>query len=283
MKKDFPIHFILAVAVALTFYPFIFLVITSFKSNDQFMHSFWGMTTPLHMENYLQAWNAMSKYIMNSVIISVISVTGVVTVASLTAYAFARHKFPGSTFFFYAIISLMMIPGVLTLISSFMWMKEFPLMGGNDWHGVGGKGLLNSHLALILPYISGGQVFTIFILRSFIAGLPEDLFEAARIDGATEFRMYRSIVLPLCKPIIGTVAIMTLLSVWNDYVWPLIVLNDDAKKTLTIGLRIFQGTFFTDYGVLMAGYVIACLPLLVLFFFAMKYFVEGLTSGAIKA
>lgn len=268
-KKDLPIHLILIVAVALTFYPFVFLIITSFKTNDQFYHVFWGVTTPLHWENYLHAWQAIDKYILNSVIVALFSVTGVLTVASLTAYAFARHKFPGSTFLFYAIIALMMIPGVLTLISSFMWIK--------DLH------LINTRLALILPYIAGGQVFAIFILRSFMASIPEELFEAGRIDGASEFGMFRMIAIPLSKPILGTVAIMNLLGVWNDYVWPLIVLSDDSKRTLTIGLAFFQGTFYTSYGTLMAGYIIACLPLLILFFFAMRYFVEGLTSGALKA
>jgi ABC-type glycerol-3-phosphate transport system permease component len=122
-----------------------------------------------------------------------------------------------------------------------------------------------------------------FILRGFIAQLPNELFEAARMDGAGEFKTFLNIVVPLSKPIIGTVAIMNLLYVWNDFVWPLIVLSDDAKKTLPIGLAFFNGAYSTSYGPLMAGYVIACIPLLVLFFFAMKYFIEGLTSGALKA
>jgi len=283
IKKDWPIHIIISIVVALTFYPFIVLLITSLKSNDQFFHDFWGFASPAQWGNYSAAWTAISPYIMNSVIVSSISVVGVLVVSSLSAYAFARHKFPGSTVLFYGILSLMMIPGVLTLISSFMWVKEFPFAGGNNWMGQGGTGFLNSHLGLILPYIAGGQVFAIYILKSFISGLPEELFEAARIDGASEFRTFWSIALPLSKPMLGTVAIMNLLAVWNDYVWPLLVISDDSKKTLAIGLSFFQGTYSTTYGPLMAGYVIACLPLLILFLFTMKYFVEGLTSGAIKA
>lgn len=268
-RKDFFIHVILAVAVLLTFYPFIFLIVTSLKTNDQFMHHFWGITRPFHWENYKAAWEAIDQYILNSVIVAIFSVTGVLTVASLSAYAFARHRFPGSTILFYAIISLMMIPGVLTLISSFMWIKDLHLM--------------NTRLALVLPYIAGGQVFAIFILRSFMASIPEELFEAARMDGASELRMFWNIAIPLSMPILGTVAIMNLLGVWNDYIWPLIVISDEAKRTLTIGLAFFRGTYYVNYGTLMAGYVIACLPLLVLFFIAMRYFVEGLTSGALKA
>jgi ABC-type glycerol-3-phosphate transport system permease component len=281
--KDFPIHLVVGGIAVLTLYPFIFMLITSLKSNEQFYQQFWGIAKPLQWANYVQAWEGIRGYVLNSFIVSVTSVVGVLAVASLSAYAFARYRFPGSTVLFYMVIALMMIPGVLTLISSFMWMKQFPFAGGNNWLGNGGTGLLNSHLALILPYISGGQVFTIFVLRSFISGIPEDLFEAARIDGATDWQTFRKLVLPLSMPILGTMAIMNLLSVWNDYVWPLIVLSDDAKRTLTIGLAFFQGMHSTTYGPLMAGYALACLPLLLLFLFTMRYFVEGLTSGALKA
>ena len=203
-KRQLPIHIIIGAALVLTFYPFVLMAITSFKSNSQFYHSFWGFTRPFQWGNYAEAWLTIRGFVLNSVIVSACSVAGVLTVSSLSAYAFARHKFPGSTALFYCIISLMMVPSVLTLISQFMWMKQFPLMGGNDWLGRGGQGLLNNHLALILPYIAGGQVFAIFILRSYISGLPEELFEAARIEsGASEMRTFWSIVLTLCKPMLG--------------------------------------------------------------------------------
>lgn len=282
-KREVWIHLAVGAFLVLTFFPFVFMLFTSLKSNEQFFQNFWGPASPAEWSNYAQAWSAIGHYVYNSIVVSALSVSGVLVVASLSAYAFARHKFPGSQIFFYAILALMMVPGVLTLISSFMWMKSFPFMGGNNWLGDGGSGLLNTHAALVLPYIAGGQVFAIFILRSFISGLPEELFEAARLDGASELATLRSLVLPLMKPILGTIAIMNLLSVWNDYIWPLIVISDEAKKTLTIGLAFFQGAYFTTYGPLMAGYVIACLPLLILFLFAMRYFIEGLTSGAIKA
>jgi ABC-type glycerol-3-phosphate transport system permease component len=221
-------------------------------------------------------------YVINSVKVSVISVAGVLLISSMSAYAFARHRFPGDRLLFYAIISLMMVPGVLTLISSFMWMKEFPFAGGNNWAGEGGSGFLNSHAALILPYIAGGQVFARLSLRGFIGNLPEDIFEAARLDGANEMTILMKIVVPLSKPILSAIAIMNLLSIWNDYVWPLIIISDDAKRTLPIGLAFFQGVHGTTYGPLMAGYTLASLPLLALFFFAMRPFVSGLTSGAIK-
>jgi ABC-type glycerol-3-phosphate transport system permease component len=242
---------------------------TSLKDNDQFFHRFWSLPFPFRWKNYVDAWNAIYPYIRNSVIVSTTSVVGVLTVASLSAYVFARHRFPGSAVLFYAILALLMFPGVLTLISAFVWMKQLRL--------------LDTLYVLILPYISGGQVFAIFIMRSFIAALPEELFEAARLDGASEFHTFTRLALPLCKPILGTIAIMNLIGTWNDYVWPLITLSDDNKKTLSIGLSFFQGAYNTTYGPLMAGYVIASLPLLVLFLFTMRHFMRGLMSGALKA
>jgi ABC-type glycerol-3-phosphate transport system permease component len=281
--RDLPWHIPLILLLLLTFYPFVFLVQTSLKDNSQFFHDFWGFGPPYQWSNYAQAWEAVSPYITNSVVVTVSTVIGTLIVATLSAYAFARHQFPAKEPLFYAILALMMIPGVLTLISSFMWMKQFPFAGGNDMWGSGGNGLLNSHLALVLPYLAGGQVFAIFILRSFLAALPEELFEAARLDGASELQLYARIAMPLCRPIIGTIAVMTTLSSWNDYVWPLIVLSDDSRKTLSIGLAFFRGAYATTYGPLFAGYVIASLPLLVLFLLTMRAFIAGLTSGAIKA
>jgi ABC-type glycerol-3-phosphate transport system permease component len=282
-RKDLPRHLMLLVLVGLTFYPFLFLVQTSLKDNPQFYHHFWGLPRPFHWDNYAQAWGAIYAYVTNTVVVTVTSVIGTVGLASFSAYAFARHRFPGREPLFYSLIALMMVPGVLTLISSFMWMKEFPLAGGNDLWGRNGNGLLNSHFALVLPYIAGGQAFSIFVLRAFIAALPEELFEAARIDGASDGVLFRRVAIPLSKPILGTIAIMVAISAWNDYVWPLIVLSDDSKRTLTIGLTFFRGTYSTTYGPLMAGYVLASLPLLILFLLTMRAFIAGLTSGALKA
>jgi ABC-type glycerol-3-phosphate transport system permease component len=269
LRQDWWRHALLLGLLFFTFYPFLFLLMTSLKDNDQFFHRFWSLPAPPRWENYRDAWDAIKHYILNSVVVSSASVVGVLAVASLAAYVFARHRFPGSTFLFYAILALLMFPGVLTLISAFVWMKDLRL--------------LNTRWALILPYIAGGQVFAIFVLRSFIAALPEDLFEAARLDGASEFQIFARVAMPLCKSILGTLAIMNLIGTWNDYIWPLIVLSDDAKKTLSIGLSFFQGAYNTTYGPLMAGYVIASLPLLVLFLFTMRHFMRGLMSGAIKA
>jgi multiple sugar transport system permease protein/raffinose/stachyose/melibiose transport system permease protein len=270
LKHDFPIHIFLIILGILTFYPFVFTIITSFKDNFQFIHNFWGITWPLHLSNYTDAWSRISRYILNSAIVTTSSAFGVLAIASISAFVFARFNFPGREFLFLCILSLLMIPGILTLVPAFLLVKRL--------------GLLNTYWVLILPYISGGQVFAIFILRSFIASLPEELFEAARVDGATTFQSFFSIAVPLSKPILVTVAIMNVLSTWNDYVWPLVTIPDGRMWTITVGIVSFSSQYggLEMWGPMFAGYVIASIPLIVLFFFTMRYFIAGLTSGALK-
>ena len=142
--------------------------------------------------------------------------------------------------------------------------------------------LLNTRWVLIAPYIAGGQVFAIFILRQFFEALPGEMFEAARIDGASELQVFRHIGIPLSQSILGVVAIMHVLSTWNDVIWPLVTLRSNELMTLTIGLYAFRTAWYTIWGPLMAGYVIASIPLIILFAFTSRLFVEGLSSGAIK-
>jgi ABC-type glycerol-3-phosphate transport system permease component len=270
-RHDLPLHLILAALVVLTFYPFVFMLLTSFKTSPQFIHDFWGLPWPLTFANYRDAWNRISIYVLNSVIVSGVSMVGVLILASISGFVFARYNFPGRELFFFAILGLLMIPGVLTLVPAFLLVKNF--------------GLINTYGALILPYIAGGQVFAIFILRSFIASLPEELFEAARLDGASTFQAFRHIAIPLSKPILVTIAIMNILGTWNDYVWPLVTTPDGKLWTISVGIVTFGNSFrgLESWGPMFAAFVLASIPLIVLFLFTMRYFIAGLTSGALKA
>jgi ABC-type glycerol-3-phosphate transport system permease component len=258
----------LVVVTFLTFLPFYFMLITSVKTTSQMRHHFMTPTLPFHFENYAIAFWQLQKYFGNTVLVTAITVSGVLLVSSMAAFVFARYAFPGRTVLFYTIISLLMVPFVLTLVPAFVWIKQL--------------GLLNTHWALILPYIAGGQVFAIYLLRYFFAGLPNEIFDSAVVDGANIYQIYWYIGLPLVTPMLSVVAIVNTLFVWNDYIWPLVTLQQDNMRTITIGLRYFQGQFHTNYGPLFAGYMLGSLPLLILFLLAMRPFVSGLTSGAIK-
>jgi len=261
-------HILLIILIGLMLFPYGITFIISGKSIPQFYDAPFKITLPFYWSNYKEAWEEIKFYLRNSIIVSGFSVIGVVVMSVLSAYAFARYKFPGREVLYYLVISLLMIPGVLTLIPSFMLVKYL--------------GLLNTRWALFLPYISGGQVFAIFILRSFFASIPTDYFDAARIDGASELQILRHVTLPLSWSIIGVVAVMNVLGTWNDLIWPLVTLQDTRLYTLTVGLYNFRNSYYTVWGPLMAGYIIGSIPLIILFIFTSKLFVEGLASGAIK-
>jgi multiple sugar transport system permease protein/raffinose/stachyose/melibiose transport system permease protein len=260
---------LLVVLALLVMYPFFMMIEISLKDLGEFARQFWLPELPLHFEYYPQVAGIILPYLKNSIIITGLSTAGVLLVATFAAYSFARFSFPGRTVLYYLMIALMMIPAILTLVPMFLLVKNL--------------GLVNTPRGLILPYIAGGEVFAIFVLRSFFAALPNELFEAARMDGATDWSIFWRIAVPLTKPVLGTVAIVQVLSTWNDYVWPLIVLSDDSVKTLVLGLATsFVGKFQTQWGPLMSGYTLASVPLILLFAFTMRYFIEGLTSGALK-
>jgi ABC-type glycerol-3-phosphate transport system permease component len=270
IRQDLWSHLLLILLALVALYPFFYMIITSFKTNGQFYSNFFGITFPLHFENYATAWEAIGGYIFNSVFIGIASMLIIIATSALAGYSFARLRYKGKNFLYMSVVALLMIPGLLTLIPLFLLIKSF--------------GLLDSYLGLIIAFAAGGQAFTIFVFRQSFASLPEELFEAARIDGCGELRVFWQIVLPLSKPIIGTMAIWNLLAIWNEYMMPLVLMSNPDKFPITVGLIQFESQFVSQtlYGPMFAGYTIASLPLLILFLFTMRLFMKGLTSGAVK-
>ncbi|MFB9276864.1 carbohydrate ABC transporter permease [Cohnella cellulosilytica] len=260
---------LLALFVLFSFFPLLIMALTSFKSNMQVSLGVFKLPDVIQWENYRRAFDTVVPFALNSIIIAACAVAGVLVVAALAAYAFARYRFPGRETLYYLVIALMMVPAVLLLIPMFKLVVAM--------------GMLNTYAVVILPQIAGGCIIAVFLLRSFFAGLPEDLFESFRMDGAREVRILRSLVLPLSKPILGTIAVLNFHSSWNDYIWPLVTINDKALKPIVTGIMSFSNEYSTDYGPMMAAYVLASVPLMLVIGFAMKYFVDGLTSGAVKA
>jgi ABC-type glycerol-3-phosphate transport system permease component len=269
------INIILLFLLFLTLYPLYFSVITSFKDNEQFFKRFWSLPNPWIGINYIDAMKIILPYLGNSIIISVFSISIILLSASMSAYAFARLRFPGREIVFMALLALLMIPSLLTLIPQFVILRDLRLLVPTG---------IRPYIGIMLGYIAGQQAFSVFIIRAFFESQPEELFEAARIDGCNEFRAYFRIALPLIKPVLATVAIVTLLGIWNDYIWPLVVTTDPRYFTIALGLLQFRATFnaLILYGPMFAGYVVASLPLVVLYILLMRSFIEGLTAGAIK-
>jgi ABC-type glycerol-3-phosphate transport system permease component len=256
---------VLVILAVVSLAPYLFMLVTSLKTNQQFADSFWQISLPLHFENYATAWNQIAPYLVNTVIVATLSIVLILAIASVSGFVLARYRFAGKHFIYGAVLVLMMVPSLAKLIPLFILMKDL--------------GLLNTYVVLVIPYTAGGLVLGTILIRNFVEGIPQSLFDAARIDGASGARMYRSLMLPLSLPVLGTIALLIISEVWNDYFWPLLAISNNDLRTVSVGLQFFQGQNFTDYGPLMAGYLLASLPLVVLFTFLSKYFLAGVQGG----
>jgi len=305
--KVWLMHLTLVALAALTLLPFFFMVNNIFRTNSEFYHSFFSVpkaftdaaeavaaTGPVTVEDEdgneallppgqaamhhlaragegpKRAWRIVRPYMVNSLVVSILTAFGVIAFGSTTAYILSRYRFLGRRAIFLLILSTMMFPGVLTLVPSFMLVTRM--------------GLLNTYWVMVLPYVAGGQVFAIFVFKSFFDGLPEELFECARIDGAGHFHLYRSIVLPLSKPVISVVLVMNVLGTWNGWLWPFITNPEGTHHVVASGLYVMATTSHaSNFSTMYAAYAIASIPLLILFIYATKPFIRGMTSGALKA
>jgi ABC-type glycerol-3-phosphate transport system permease component len=308
-RKAIAIHVVLICLACLTLVPFAFMVNNVFRSNTEFYHDFFsipeafkglartaaagsGETVEIEddkgrtsrvsraeaaghyadgaVRGPKMAWEVLRPYVVNSLLVSILTAAGVCIIGSSTAYILARYRFMGSRGVFVVFLATMMFPGVLTLVPSFLLVKSM--------------GLLNTYWAMILPYLAGGQVFAIFVFRSFFKGLPEDLFESARIDGAGHVGLYLNIILPLSLPVFSVVIIMNILGTWNNFLWPFITNTDGSHHVIASGLYTMATSQHNqNFSTMYAAYAISSIPLLVLFVYATRPFIQGMTKGAFKA
>ncbi len=199
---------------------------------------------------------------------------------ALCAYCFAKRNFPGRDVIFVFFLGTMMVPGMVLVIPNYIIIQHVPFMGDNDWMGMGGHGLLDSYWGLILPGVV--SAFGIFLLRQYMFSIPNELLDAARIDGASEFRIFWSVVLPLCTPALAANAIFTFQGAWEDFFWPLIVMSDPDKLTAPVGLALFVVQNRTSWNLLFAGSVIATLPMIIVFIIFQRQFVQGIALTGVK-
>ena len=267
-NRDLPFQLVLVAFGIVTFFPLVLVVITSFKSNTQFYHNFWLPELPLHLGNYSSAFRIIWRYIVNSVIYS----------GSTICLIAASHR-----------SRLCLRPFPLSLQDrSLPWLHHADYGPGRADVGatfvlVRDLGMVNTPFALISVWVSGGLVLSTWLMRSYFESLPQELFDAAYVDGAAEWQVFIYVSVPLARPMIATVAMTTLIATWNDLIWPLVTITDKDKMPLALGVMQFSSDFETDWGTLFAGYVISSIPLLCVFAVAMRQFISGLTSGSIKA
>ena len=220
------------------------------------------------------------RWILNSGFLAVVVLCVQLFFNSLAAYTFAKRKFPGRDGLFLVMLGTLMIPGQLFLIPNYMILLRSPLFGGNNLLGQGGHGMLDSFWGIIIPYAF--SVWSVFFMRQYMKGIPDDLLDAARMDGATEFQIYWKVVMPLCGPVLAAQAIFTFTFVWNDFFWPLIVISDPDLRTLQLGLALFVIKNRTVWDIVFAGSVISTLPVLLIFIFFQKYFIRGIALTGMK-
>jgi ABC-type glycerol-3-phosphate transport system permease component len=260
------------VVVALTYFPIVFVLSNSLKSGQGiFSSGVFSLFTQFDYENYVKAWSGISQPLLNTIVVAALSIVIGVAAAVFGAYAFSQLRFRGRNLLFGAYVSLLFIPWTLTLIPLFLTIQKLHLF--NTWW------------ALVLPYAASAQPLLVLIFRGFFDQIPPGLLESARVDGCTERQVLVKIVAPLTRPVLLTGAILVTTNVWGDYLWPVIVIQDPHRTTISAGVAQFVGSFGLNLnggGAVFAALVIATFPMFVLVGFTMRYFVSGLTEGALK-
>lgn len=260
---------ILSIGGSLMILPFLWMLSTSLKSaGDVFVFPPKWIPKPIMWRNYIDAWNAVpfNRFFINSIFVSISVTVGQVITSCLAAYAFARLNFIGREKLFLGYLATMMVPGQVTMIPVFILLKKL------NW--------IDTYQALILPGIF--SAYGTFMLRQFFMTIPNDLIDAAKIDGCSQLGILAKIVIPLSIPAIATLATFIFLGVWNDFMWPLIVTNSMEMKTLPVGLASFQGLYTTDWTLLMAASTIVLIPVIIVYVFNQRFFVKGIVLSGIK-
>ena len=264
------LYAILTVCLVAVISPFVWMVLGSFKSEGELRQSpptWWPEAASL--DNYTQLFSRLDfgTYFANSIVVAIVVTAGNLLFCSMLGYALAMLEFPGKRALFVIVMATLMIPGVVTFVPLFVLVANV--------------GLIDSLPGLILPFLV--SPFGVFLMRQFIMGLPRDLLDAGRVDGAGELRIFARIILPLCGPALATLGILTFLGSWNNFLWPLVVAQTEDTYTLPVALALYStGQNSTNYGLLLAGATVVVLPVLAVFLAFQRRFIEGIATTGIK-
>lgn len=270
LLKNGAIQLMLAINAVIMIYPLFVMVMSSFKTNAEIFSSPFALPSSFSLTNAERVWNETNfvRYLANSVGITMAAVALILLFSTMAAYAIARYQFRLSALVLMFFLSGMTVPLKLAIIPLFIQLDSL--------------GLVDSYAGLVLVYVAMGIPSAVFIMTGFLRTLPRELEESARMDGASEFRIMRSIMLPLARPALVIVAIQNAVPIWNDFFFPLVLITSDNLKTLPQGLTVFVGEFTTDWGVLFTGLTLAALPITLLYIVLSKQFISGITQGAVK-
>jgi raffinose/stachyose/melibiose transport system permease protein len=262
-------YLLLGLLAAVTLYPLVWVLLNSLKRSDDLFEASWSLPRVWQWTNYGAAWRyGLGHYMLNSVLVTAVSVVAIVLLGALTAFVLTTHRFPARTALHAVILGGLIVPPEVSLFPLFKIMLVL--------------GIYNTYLAMILPDIAYGLPFTVLLLRAYMMLIPQEMAEAAQIDGAGLLRCFWSIYLPMTRPALAAVALVQGMRVWNEFVFALTFISRNALRPLTVGLTTFGDSLQTNWPVLLAGLVISFLPVLVVFLAMQRQFMGGLTAGALK-
>lgn len=266
-------YLMLIIGAVVSLVPFVYMISTSLKTIGEALGTQFFPDVP-QWKNYIEAWDRanFSRYFFNSLKITTISLVGSVSISVLAAYGFARIKFPGRDLIFGILLSTMMIPAMVTIIPNFLTVTWLGRIGPLKW--------INNWPALTVPFM--GSVFNIFLLRQFFAQIPDELFDAARIDGSGHLRFLFQVVLPLSKAPLMVILVLTFMGSWNSLAWPLLVTNTPDWRPISVGLSTFVTEAGQEFHLVMAGAFITIIPILIIYFFTQKQFTESIARSGLK-
>jgi len=263
-------YIVLGLGLLVVASPFAWMVLSSLKSEGEIRRvpPTWLPEAP-SLANFSDLFARLDfpQFFTNSAVVATAVTVGNLVFCSMLGYVLAKSEFGGRTWLFRLVLATLMIPGMVTLVPLFVLVANI--------------GLVNTYWGLILPFLAGP--FGVFLMRQFIQGIPDELIDAARMDGASELRVFLQVVMPLCKPALATLAILTFLGSWNNFLWPLVVATSEEKYTLPVALALYSvGQNQTEYGLLLAGAVVIVVPVLAVFLLLQRYFVQGIAMTGIK-
>jgi ABC-type glycerol-3-phosphate transport system permease component len=275
------LFYLVLILVALSVvYPVFWMSYTAFKTNPEVLQHPFGLPTRLNFANIVEAWQTghFSRLYLNSILVCVVSVLGVIAVSTATAYALARYRFSGNRFLFLYFLFGLAVPTQALVIPSFKLMATLDMWAAALHLHIAFR---NSPLSLILTYMSWSPLAVIFI-RAYFSTIPKEIEEAARMDGAGEFQIFQRIMVPLAMPAIATMAIFYFVGIWNDFLWPLVYVQSDTWRTIPLGLMTFQGKYTTYWSLQMASLSLATWPPIIFYMVFRGRIQRGLTDGALK-
>ena len=268
IKNNIPIVLIIIVTIIFLF-PLYWMIIASFKDMNKIFESVWEFL-PIHsnLKNYgrLFLQNPVIKWFANSLFVAGMTTIVVVLTNSMAGYAIAKKKFYGKMVMFWVIMGTLMLPRQVLIVPMFLLMRDLNLFG--------------TYSSIVLPAMA--WPIGIFLMKQFMQTLPTEILESSRMDGCSEVGTFFKMVIPLSKPVIAALSIFTFMSVWNDYLWQVIIINNSSFQTLPLGIALLQNEFVPDYGILFAGAAIGAVPMIIVFLSFQKYFTAGITLGAVK-